>query len=582
MSWDTEVAGLSGLVGWWKLDEAGATADNAEGTSAKDGTYTGSPSQQQTGLIANKPASGCVLLNGSSQYVTIADHNDFSLTTTGALSIGFWCKPVSTTAGLHYPVAKGVGSGNNWEWGVIRNGTGPTFSAIVWEANGTPRESNINPPAGSLADAGTYFVVVTLDDSGGDAGIMYINGVAGTTATGFSNSSTNGTSPVNIGRRPNGDLYFSGYIQDVFITNTVLTPTQVSDLYTAGLTSPDTDVSAEHAAATGVARQPSVSTSQGATAGVALVDGWASQGEGSDIDVAPDAVTATGSSTDASASVQATAEHVAVTAELQQHGWVTGVPAGDASTIFTGQAHDPTVDIVQGSFADAEHVAVTGEAYDAEATPRETVTVDAEHVSATGEAQATSPAVKAPTSTVSVAGAAYNSQQTYASPEVAEATGASSAPAAKVEPSVGATVVTGTASTSSTSVVVSAGHASATVSAEAVAIAVAMHPEVASAVAEAYPGALSVATRAGLVATTGAAGDVTPSVATRPAAVSVTGAAGTVSLSVTVSAAAASTTGAAYSLESDHPAAIGLLPGRLSGPASPGRLSGTTNPGRLG
>lgn len=60
-SWD--------LLGLWMLNEtSGTTADNAEGTAALDGTYTGGFTLNQTGFAAGLPS---VDLNGTTGYVNI-------------------------------------------------------------------------------------------------------------------------------------------------------------------------------------------------------------------------------------------------------------------------------------------------------------------------------------------------------------------------------------------------------------------------------------------------------------------------------------------------------------------------------
>lgn len=222
-AWSDWVLGLSGLVGYWRLGEtSGTTADNAEGTSAKDGTYTGGYTLNQGSLVSLVDADPATSFNGSTGYVTVPDHSDFSLGTTGALTVAIWHSPTSGSD----TVLIGKGTSSNYEWAIYRSAS--SYYALVWTSAGAGRATVNNAPASVAPNGGRNWVVLTLDDSGGDSGILYVNGYTGGAAvTGWSGTSTNGTSPLDIGRRPDNTAYNAGVADEVFVVNRVLSASEV-------------------------------------------------------------------------------------------------------------------------------------------------------------------------------------------------------------------------------------------------------------------------------------------------------------------------------------------------------------------
>lgn len=220
-AWSDAVAALSGLVGWWRLGEtSGTTADNAEGNAAKDGTYTGTYTLDQGSLVSLVDADPSFSVAGAG-YVTIPDHDDFSLTTTSKLTIGFWHNP----SAANNTVIVGKGTASNYEWAVYRSTS--SYYALVWASAGGTRATVNNAPTGPFPDGSRNFVVLTLDDTGSDSAQLYVNGLTGAAITGWASSSTNGTSPVNIGRRPDNTAAHTGGVDEVFITNTAMSQADI-------------------------------------------------------------------------------------------------------------------------------------------------------------------------------------------------------------------------------------------------------------------------------------------------------------------------------------------------------------------
>lgn len=77
-------------IGYWRFGEsAGTAADNAEGTTARDGTYTGSYSLGQTGPVVG---GGSALLTGG--YIEVADNA--AMHPGDVFSFEFWWKRTTT------------------------------------------------------------------------------------------------------------------------------------------------------------------------------------------------------------------------------------------------------------------------------------------------------------------------------------------------------------------------------------------------------------------------------------------------------------------------------------------------------
>lgn len=226
------VLSLGGCVGYWRLDETSGTT--ARALAGGNGTYTNSP-------VLNKPSpvrdGATIGLNGSSMYVTIADASSYSAVTTGSMTWACWTKPTNTTWG--HVMAKGAGSGS-WEWS-LRRGLetaggntldGAAFLIQLWQSNGANHVA-IDSTADSAPSGEWVFVAATYRT--GVEIIIYINGVQKRRSTTFTGSIVDGSSAVNIGRRPDNTRYYNGDVGDVAIWSRALRANEVQWLYEEGL-----------------------------------------------------------------------------------------------------------------------------------------------------------------------------------------------------------------------------------------------------------------------------------------------------------------------------------------------------------
>ncbi|MEI6327315.1 MAG: LamG-like jellyroll fold domain-containing protein, partial [Candidatus Roizmanbacteria bacterium] len=146
---------------------------------------------------------------------------------TGSMSVGAWWK--STTAGPANILSKiGPSLGVNTYRLVSYSG-----NSIAFGVNGGIKYSTV-----SVSDNNWHFLTATYDGSGSFAGItIYIDGTSvATTTVGSFPGLVDNFEPLTIG----GELYGSnfqysrGSIDEPFVTDVVLTPGQIFDMYNSG------------------------------------------------------------------------------------------------------------------------------------------------------------------------------------------------------------------------------------------------------------------------------------------------------------------------------------------------------------
>lgn len=223
-----------GPVGYWRLGEATGTVAYDLGSAGVNGTYTNSPTLGATGLQSNgDPDTAVTFAAASSQYVSIADNNATTITTTGYLSVHAIVKMTALDTGTNQGiVAKGTTTGNQYEWGLYVNTDG-RLVFLIWTPAGAGLMT-LESAAGTFpGGSATMQCVVTIDASTPTAtvGTMYINGAVVDTDTVDITGYANGTGTLRIGEIWNLGMYWKGQIDEVAIFPTCLTATQVANLY---------------------------------------------------------------------------------------------------------------------------------------------------------------------------------------------------------------------------------------------------------------------------------------------------------------------------------------------------------------
>jgi hypothetical protein len=219
-------------IAYWRLNEtSGTTADNCEGTSSYDGTYTNTPTLNQSGHASSIVSTS--FDDASSEYVTVP----FAAALNPAVfSIEAWCL---------FDDASGAGAiagsfrnngGAYTGWSLRRSGNSLVLQ--WWTGSGTTEGSL---QAFTALDAATWYHIVAV--MGEDGPRLYIDGEL-QVAISFTNagavfSPVTASSAFTIGRVTDGggNAYIDGKIDNVALYAQALTKQQVADLYAASAAS---------------------------------------------------------------------------------------------------------------------------------------------------------------------------------------------------------------------------------------------------------------------------------------------------------------------------------------------------------
>jgi len=211
----SEISDLSGLAGYWKLDETSGTVAVDSSTNGNDGTYTGGVLLNQSGQV-NQAAD----FDGIDDYVSVAD--DTSLQMDDVFSVSMWIR-VDESTNVNQMILNKEGEyeiaifpGGEIYWG-IKN-TNPDWS---WHATG------------HVVAIGKWTHVAMTYDNG--TVNTYANGVLVDTYNGSGVVGDQYTSlnELRIGGRSNNPSgkYFDGRIDDVRVFSRVMCPEEVFGQY---------------------------------------------------------------------------------------------------------------------------------------------------------------------------------------------------------------------------------------------------------------------------------------------------------------------------------------------------------------
>lgn len=216
---------ISTLICGFLLDETtGTNADNYDGASALDLTYTGGFTLNQSG-----PAAGiaAVTLNGSSGYLNGAYNAALAV---NSFTFEAWIKPTSV-AGTMYIAVRGNVSGGSGGWYLRTIGTRLDCTVDL------PTDSGAASPVGTLTSGSWTHVVFTYDDATKTCR-LYANGVdvSSSPSIGSGTYTPNTTHGLRLGAlNSSASNYFTGSIGPCAMFSAAMSPVAVADLYTTAL-----------------------------------------------------------------------------------------------------------------------------------------------------------------------------------------------------------------------------------------------------------------------------------------------------------------------------------------------------------
>jgi hypothetical protein len=212
---------------YYRMDAPSGTVEIDRGSLALDGTYINTPTLGVTGAVLQDTA--VQFDRPSFELLQGHDHNGYSITTTGALTLECWVKS-STVAptGIAERIFGKVDN-SQWEWLIERYDTGQHVCRIFTLANWFPVLCQVT--FGSPTLNVWHHHVVTIQNAAGTCTVKaYLDKVLTDTQTFSFASISNGVAPIEIACAGN-NYSFNGAIDEVAIYDHALTATRIGVHY---------------------------------------------------------------------------------------------------------------------------------------------------------------------------------------------------------------------------------------------------------------------------------------------------------------------------------------------------------------
>jgi len=209
-----------GLVGYWRLGEAGGSVAVAE--IGSNGTYIDNPTLGVAGALVGD-ANTCATFNATTQYVSVPDYPQLEAKLPG-WSWSFWLNRASIPAGPGI-FGKYIGGANGYDTIITATGT---FRSGVRGPTGSLSD-NSSGKGPNVCDGVWHHLVVTATDT---SLTTYVDGT-GYAPTVGTWVPLNNNGALIIGGRSVSELQ-GGTIDEVAIWNRTLTQADVTRLYAAG------------------------------------------------------------------------------------------------------------------------------------------------------------------------------------------------------------------------------------------------------------------------------------------------------------------------------------------------------------
>jgi Concanavalin A-like lectin/glucanases superfamily len=216
------VLATSGLVSYWRLDEASGNALDEKGTNP--GTVAGGITRQASGLV---PGDSDTAMRGNGVVGTYVNVPDSASLDVGAqLSVECWLKIESYVSGPKFV--------SRWSADTCWYLAETSNTGIRWyvrDVNGV--DTNID--AQNAIEVGVRQHLVAVYDAAGSMK-LYVNGVSVGTPGRTPNANVRlGAGPITLFADDASSPSMQGTLDDVAFYNTALTPQQVLDHYTVGM-----------------------------------------------------------------------------------------------------------------------------------------------------------------------------------------------------------------------------------------------------------------------------------------------------------------------------------------------------------
>jgi len=213
----------SGLIAYWKLDEASGTRVDSEPTGTAQDLTDNNTVTSATGRISN----GAFFTSANSEYLSHADSADLSTTRM----VAAWVKATTLTAGMVIVLYWSVSPSQQRSWRLWWDSSTGKFKYEV-SGDGIVSTSIQATTFGTPVTNVLYFVAGWIDTTGNTLNISINNGTVNSVA--YSSGILNSTATFDIGARGAASDFWNGLIDEVGVWNRPLTAIELTRLYNLG------------------------------------------------------------------------------------------------------------------------------------------------------------------------------------------------------------------------------------------------------------------------------------------------------------------------------------------------------------
>jgi hypothetical protein len=215
---------IGDIRGMWPLN-ASNTSSDLEDISYKANNLTA------TNITSADAVSGvrgeATDFDGSTEFLSLADDSDLDFAATESFSVGAWIKTSSSNTQavmIKY-------DGGNPYWSIYTSSVGGVAQFVIRDSSGTQVTLNST----NAVNDGNWHHLVGVRDVGSDQIKIYVDGILTNSTTDTTTTTFANTGSLGIGKATTGTAnWFTGSIDEPFVTATALTGSQIKNMYQVG------------------------------------------------------------------------------------------------------------------------------------------------------------------------------------------------------------------------------------------------------------------------------------------------------------------------------------------------------------
>jgi len=214
------------LISYWKMDEASGDRSDSEPTGTGNTLTDFNTVGSAAGILGNAAS----FVAASSEFFAKGDNADLS---TGDIdfTIALWVFITDKSAN-RVPACKWVEANGEREWLIRYEQASDRFLFHV-SSNGTATSSVTASNFGSPSTSTWYLIIAWHDSANNELGISVNNGTANTAS--YSSGVFDSPTALHVGTTGGGAAYWQGRIDEMGFWKKVLSPTERTEFYNAGV-----------------------------------------------------------------------------------------------------------------------------------------------------------------------------------------------------------------------------------------------------------------------------------------------------------------------------------------------------------